>query len=719
MNRYDTDIQPTHFRLESPYPPAGDQPRAIDQLVESIEAGNRFTTLLGATGTGKTFTMAATIARLGRPALLLSPNKTLCAQLCSEFRDFFPSAAVEYFVSYYDYYQPEAYVASSDTYIEKDSSVNDEIDRLRHSATQAVLERRDSLVVASVSCIYGLGAPEDYQGTMIVFRPGEEWPRQELLRRLIELQYTRSMTSLTRATFKLQGEILEIHPVDEEKVYRIEFFGEEIERMSVYDPLTGEVLGNPKRVVVYPASHYVTPSDKRQRAIDSIEAELAERLQWFRERDRLLEAQRLEMRTRYDLEMLQEIGYCNGVENYSRHLTGRAPGETPYTLISYFPKDFVLFIDESHVAFPQIRAMLHGDRARKDSLVEFGFRLPSAYDNRPLSFDEFLKAVGQVVFVSATPGEFERTNSQVIAEQIIRPTGLIDPEVEVRPVTHQIDDLLEEIRVRAAKNERVLVTTLTKKMAEDLTEYLTSLNIKVRYLHSEVDTLGRIQILRDLRLGEFDVLVGINLLREGLDLPEVSLVAILDADQEGFLRSSTSLIQTIGRAARNVSGKVLLYADRYTKAMEEAISETTRRRDIQIAHNEKHGIKPETVRKAVNDILDTLGGFSEGSSPTVRREKTKEMDIPELQQAQERVKMAMQAAAKNLEFETAAALRDELFDIEKAMRKKLEGVPVGAAMESAQAVTEVEPLPDKVRRSSVPRPGEPGYQVPRRKAKNK
>ena len=682
-----------------------------------MRAGNRFTTLLGATGTGKTFTMAAAIAELGRPALVLSPNKTLCAQLCSEFRDFFPQAAVEYFVSYYDYYQPEAYVASSDTYIEKDASINDEIDRLRHSATQAVLERRDALVVASVSCIYGLGSPEDYQGTMLVFRPGEEWPRQDLVRRLVELHYTRTRTSQSRATFKLQGETLEIHPVDEEKIYRIEFFGDEIERMSIYDPMTGEILGTPKRVVVYPASHYVTPPEKRQAAIDGIEAELAERLQFFRERDRLLEAQRLEMRTRYDLEMLQEIGYCNGVENYSRHLTGRAPGETPYTLLSYFPKDFLVFIDESHVAFPQLRAMLHGDRARKDSLVEFGFRLPSAYDNRPLSLDEFLKAVDQVVFLSATPGEFERTQSQVIVEQIIRPTGLVDPEVEVRPVTHQIDDLLEEIRIRAARHERVLVTTLTKKMAEDLTEYLTGLDIKVRYLHSEVDTLGRIQILRDLRLGEFDVLVGINLLREGLDLPEVSLVAILDADQEGFLRSSTSLIQTIGRAARNVSGKVLLYADRYTHAMSEAIGETTRRRDIQIAHNLKHGIVPETIRKAVNDILDTLGDFSDGTSAQQRREKTRELGVPELQDAAERIKTAMQAAAKNLEFETAAALRDELFEIERNLRKKLEGVPVGAALEASNA-----PAPTGKKAPGPARPGEPGYQTPRhkgRRAKNK
>jgi excinuclease ABC subunit B len=702
------------FQLEAPFPPKGDQPRAIEQLVTAINAGERFVTLLGATGTGKTFTMASVIAQLGRPALILSPNKTLCAQLCSEFRDFFPQSAVEYFVSYYDYYQPEAYVAASDTYIEKDSSVNDEIDRLRHSATQAVLERRDSLVVASVSCIYGLGSPEDYQGTMLVFRPGEEYPRQELLRALVLLQYQRTVSALTRATFRVQGEVIEIHPVDEERVYRLEFFGDELEKMSIYDPLTGEVLSQPKRVVVYPASHYVTPMDKRKSAIESIEAELAERLEFFKERGRLLEAQRLEMRTRYDLEMLEEIGYCNGVENYSRHLTGRKAGETPYTLLSYFPRDYLLFIDESHVAVPQIRAMLHGDRARKDALVENGFRLPSAYDNRPLAFDEFLDAVGQVVFVSATPGDFEKAKSSSIVEQIIRPTGLIDPEIEIRPVAHQIDDLLAEIRLREARNERVLVTTLTKKMSEDLTEYLNSFGVKVRYLHSEVDTLGRIQILRDLRLGEFDVLVGINLLREGLDLPEVSLVAILDADQEGFLRSSTSLIQTIGRAARNVSGKVILYADRETQAMQFALSETNRRREIQVAYNKEHGITPETVRKSVNDILDTLGDLSDATNASQRREKNREMDAVQIQAALARLKDAMLNAAKNLEFETAAALRDEVYDLERELRKKMDGQPIGAMMEAAGT-----PLPEgskpsrRAPKSGPAKPGEVGYQTPR------
>lgn len=701
------------MKLVSPFPPSGDQPQAIEELVASLEAGNRFTTLLGATGTGKTFTMAQVIARLRRPALIMSPNKTLCAQLCSEFREFFPEAAVEYFVSYYDYYQPEAYVATSDTYIEKDSSINDDIDRLRHSATQAVLERRDAVVVASVSCIYGLGSPEDYRESMIVFRPGEEMPRQELLRRLVELQYQRSMTTLTRASFRLQGDVLEIHPVDEEVIYRIEFFGDEVERMSLYDPLTGEHRSDARRMVVYPASHYVTPYEKRKRAVESIEAELAERLDFFRSQGRMLEAQRLEMRTRYDLEMLEEIGYCNGVENYSRHLTGRRPGEAPYTLLSYFPNDFITFMDESHVALPQVRAMLHGDRARKDSLVEHGFRLPSAYDNRPLAFDEFLQSVGQVVFVSATPGEYERKHSTRVVEQIIRPTGLLDPEVEQRPVTGQIDDLLGEIRLREQRGERVLVTTLTKKMAEDLTDYLTGLGVRVRYLHSEVDTLGRIQILRDLRLGEYDVLVGINLLREGLDLPEVSLVAILDADQEGFLRSSTSLIQTIGRAARNVSGKVILYADRQTQAIREAVDETNRRRAIQQAYNEEHGIKPESVRKAINDILDTLGDLSGTTSANERTQRAQQMNVEELQRNVQSLRTAMQTAARNLEFETAAALRDEIFELERHIKEKTGDFAVALAAEGTSGF-QVRSRPGPRRLSNAPaKPGEPGYKTPR------
>jgi excinuclease ABC subunit B len=706
------------MKLVSPFPPSGDQPRAIEQLVASLRAGNRFTTLLGATGTGKTFTMASVIAQLGRPALVMSPNKTLCAQLCSEFRDFFPEAAVEYFVSYYDYFQPEAYVATSDTYIEKDSSINDDIDRLRHSATQAVLERRDAVVVASVSCIYGLGSPEDYQSGMMVFRPGEVIPRQELLRRLIDLQYQRTMATLTRSTFRLQGDVLEIHPVDEEVIYRVEFFGDEVEKMSLYDPLTGEFRSEARRMVVYPASHYVTPYDKRKRAVESIENELAERLEFFRSQGRLLEAQRLEMRTRYDLEMLEEIGYCNGVENYSRHLTGRNAGDPPYTLLSYFPKDFVIFLDESHVGLPQIRGMLHGDRARKDSLVEHGFRLPSAYDNRPLAFDEFLASVGQVVFVSATPGEFERAHSSVVVEQIIRPTGLLDPEVEQRPVAGQIDDLLGEIRIREKLNERVLVTTLTKKMAEDLTDYLTGLGVRVRYLHSEVDTLGRIQILRDLRLGDYDVLVGINLLREGLDLPEVSLVAILDADQEGFLRSATSLIQTIGRAARNVSGKVILYADRQTQAIREALDETDRRRAIQRAYNEEHGIQPESVRKAINDILDTLGDLGGTATAAERTQRAQQMDVEDIHRNVLQLRQAMQTAARNLEFETAAALRDEIFEMERALKEKTGDFAVGLAAEGGGAFQGRPRAGMRGTRGGPAKPGEPGYKSPRAR-KNK
>ena len=701
------------FRLQSPFPPKGDQPRAIQELVRSLQAGNRFTTLLGATGTGKTFSMASVIAALDRPALVLGPNKTLVAQLCSEFREFFPSNAVEYFVSYYDYYQPEAYIANSDTFIEKDSAINDEVDRLRHSATHAVLERRDTLVVASVSCIYGLGSPEDYKHTILVFRPGEELPRKFLLNRLIEMQYTRSNTINERASFRLTGEVLEIHPVDEERVHRIEFFGDEVDSMTSYDPVTGEVLGEPKRIVVYPARHYVTPSHKRQAAVDSIQQELQERLEFFKNEGRALEAQRLEMRTRYDLEMIEEIGYCNGIENYSRHLSGRKAGETPYTLIDYFPKDFITFIDESHVAIPQLHGMLAGDRSRKDALVEHGFRLPSAYDNRPLAFHEFLEKVGQIVFVSATPAEYERTHSTVVAEQIIRPTGLVDPELDIRPVKGQVDDLLGEIREREKRKERVLVTTLTKKMAEDLTDYLQGLGVKVRYLHSEVDTLGRIQILRDLRLGEFDVLVGINLLREGLDLPEVSLVAILDADQEGFLRSSTSLIQTIGRAARNVSGKVILYADRITGSIQHALDETSRRRAIQIAHNQENGIVPHTVRKAVNDILDTLG-YQAQESRQERRDKHAGMELEELRELLAQMEQAMLDAAKNLEFETAAALRDEMLSVKKQLNRKLDGLPIADQIALAEEMDKIKvgvgtgrgPL--KVEPKAPPKPGEPG-----------
>ncbi len=662
---------------------------------------------MGATGTGKTFTMAATIARLGRPALVISPNKTLAAQLTAEFREFFPDNAVEFFVSYFDYYQPEAYIPQSDTYIEKDSAINQEVERLRHSATQAVLERPDTLVVASVSCIYGLGNPEDYRRILLVFRPGEQIPRDFLLHRLVEMFFTRTNQSLDYGTFRLQGETLEIHPVDEARVYRIEFFGDEVERMQVMDPVTGEILGTPTRVVVYPAKHYVTPADKMQRALQAISAELEGRLEELKGQGKLLEAQRLEMRTRYDLEVLGELGYCNGIENYSRHLTGRAAGDPPYTLLDYFPEGFVVFLDESHVAVPQLRGMLAGDRSRKDTLVEFGFRLPSAYDNRPLAFEEFLEKVGQVVFVSATPGPYELQVSSTVVEQIIRPTGLVDPEVVVRPVAGQIDDLIHEVKARAARGERTLVTTLTKKMAEDLTDYLAETGVKVRYLHSEIDTLERIEILRDLRLGVFDVLVGINLLREGLDLPEVSLVAILDADKEGFLRSNTSLIQTIGRAARNVSGRVILYADRVTDSMRYALDETQRRRDIQMAYNAEHGITPETIRKAVNDILEMVGSSSEGPAPsTLRFERKSELDVPALQQAIERVQDAMLEAAREMQFETAAALRDEMYALKKEISRRLDGLPIGAALDLAEGA----PWRRPGRRPAppAPSPGEPG-----------
>ncbi|NMA29314.1 MAG: excinuclease ABC subunit UvrB [Burkholderiales bacterium] len=697
----------TAFHLQAPFPPRGDQPQAIESLVASLQAGHRFTTLLGATGTGKTFTMAATIARLGRPALVISPNKTLAAQLTSEFREFFPENAVEFFVSYFDYYQPEAYIPQSDTYIEKDSAINQEVERLRHSATQAVLERPDTLVVASVSCIYGLGNPEDYRKILLVFRPGEQIPRDFLLHRLVEMFFTRTNQSLDYGTFRLQGELLEIHPVDEARVYRIEFFGDEVERMQVMDPVTGEILGTPTRVVVYPAKHYVTPVDKMQKALQAISAELDGRLEELKGKGKLLEAQRLEMRTRYDLEMLTELGYCNGIENYSRHLTGRAAGDPPYTLLDYFPEDFVVFLDESHVAVPQLRGMLAGDRSRKDSLVEFGFRLPSAYDNRPLAFEEFLEKVGQVVFVSATPGPYELQVSSTVVEQIIRPTGLLEPEVVVRPVEGQIDDLIHEVKARAARTERTLVTTLTKKMAEDLTDYLAEMGVKVRYLHSEIDTLERIEILRDLRLGVFDVLVGINLLREGLDLPEVSLVAILDADKEGFLRSNTSLIQTIGRAARNVSGRVILYADRVTDSMRHALDETRRRREIQMAYNEKHGITPETIRKAVNDILEMVGSSSEGAAPSpLRFERKSELDVPALQEAIARVQDAMLQAAREMQFETAAALRDEMYALKKELSRRLDDLPIGAALDLAEGA----PQHRQGARTAppAPSPGEPG-----------
>jgi excinuclease ABC subunit B len=675
------------FTLVAPYPPRGDQPQAIRTLVDSLRKGHRHQTLLGATGTGKTFTMASVIAELGKPALVISPNKTLAAQLCAEFREFFPQNAVEYFVSYFDYYQPEAYIPTSDTYIEKDSTINDEVDRLRHAATQAVLERRDVIVVASVSCIYGLGSPEDYKNAMVVLWRGHQMPRDQILRRLVDMQFTRTTMTLDRGTFRMRGELLEIYPADEEKIIKVDFFDEEIESIQVYHPVTGEILATPSRIVVYPAKHYVTPWHKMEKALKSIEAELEERLAWFRERNMLLEAQRLEMRTKYDLEMLREVGFVNGIENYSRHLTGRQPGDAPYTLLDYLPEnDWVCVIDESHVAVPQIGGMLPGDRSRKDNLIRFGFRLPSAYDNRPLTFDEFMEHVPQAVYVSATPGPYELRHSTVVAEQIIRPTGLVDPEIVVRPVEGQIDDLIGEIRKRVEKSERVLVTTLTKKMSEDLTDYLAEIGIKVRYLHSEIDTLERVQILRALRLGEFDVLVGINLLREGLDLPEVSLVAILDADKEGFLRSETSLIQTIGRAARNVSGTVILYADQMTRSIEKAIDETERRRAIQIQYNEDHGITPSTVRKAVRDILEGLS-LTAGNTPSPYTvPKKDELSMDQLEAMIKKIEAAMKEAARAMEFETAAALRDEMYALRKALADRYVEVPA-AGLESDPTVS--------------------------------
>lgn len=696
------------FRLQAPFPPQGDQPKAIEQIDGGLLEGRRFTTLLGATGTGKTFTMANVIARQGRPTLVLSHNKTLAAQLCSELRDFFPDNAVEYFVSYYDYYQPEAYIATSDTYIEKDSSINDEIDRLRHSATQALLERRDVIIVASVSCIYGLGSPEDYKDTILVFRKGEELHRDYILQRLVDMQFDRTQAVLERGRFRLRGEILEIYPADEEKIIKVEFFGDEVERVQIYNPVSGEVLGTPSRVVVYPAKHFITPRPKLERASRAIEAELKERLSELESQGKMLEAQRLRMRTEYDLEMLLEIGYCNGIENYSRHLSGRSPGEPPATLLDYFPEGFLTIVDESHVTIPQLGGMCHGDRSRKDSLVAYGFRLPSAYDNRPLTFDEFMERVGQVVFVSATPAQYELRVSDKVVEQIIRPTGLVDPEVLLRPVQGQIDDLLGEVRKRAARNERVLVTTLTKKMAEDLTDYLTELGIKVRYLHSEISTLERIQILRDLRLGAFDCLVGVNLLREGLDLPEVSLVAILDADKEGFLRNDTSLIQTIGRAARNVSGTVILYADEITDSIRRATAETQRRRDIQLRYNQEHGIQPQTIRKQVKDILENIALTETVGSGRTRRAKEHDpsLAVQDLERMVSDLEKTMREAAKNLEFETAAALRDEMYELRKELsRRKAEeaqGPLVADAPDDRMIKVEARP---KSRRGSRPRSG--------------
>ena len=657
------------FKIVSDYKMNGDQQDAVDSLVKGLSRNYRHQTLLGVTGSGKTFTMANVIERVQRPTLVIVHNKTLAAQLCSEFKDFFPNNAVEYFVSYYDYYQPEAYIASTDTYIEKDSSINDEIDKLRHSATAALFERRDVIIVASVSCIYGLGDPEDYTELMLSLRPGMQKDRQEIIRRLVDIQYERNEIDFKRGKFRARGDVLEIFPPDSsERVLRVEFFGDEIERISEVNYLTGEVLGIRSHAAIFPANHYATTKPKMLRSIATIEQELEERLKELREQDKLLEAQRLEQRTRYDLEMLQEIGFCQGIENYSRHISGRAPGSPPYTLIDYFPEDLLVVIDESHVSVPQIGAMYNGDRSRKESLVEFGFRLPSAYDNRPLRFEEFEKKVKQAVYVSATPGKYEKRYSQQTVEQIIRPTGLIDPEIIVRPVKGQIDDLIGEISKRVAKQQRVLVTTLTKKMAEDLTSYLRDLEFKVEYLHSDVETLERMELIRNLRLGVFDILVGINLLREGLDLPEVTLVAILDADKEGFLRSETSLIQTIGRAARHVEGTVIMYADRMTGSMQSAISETYRRRKIQMEYNEINGITPTTIQKAVRDTLETMK-VAEGETQYAFAQNIEQLNGKDIQALMNKLEKEMKEAARDLQFERAASLRDKLGELKKMMTK--------------------------------------------------
>ncbi len=658
------------FKLSSDFLPRGDQPKAIGQLVDGLEKGNRYQTLLGVTGSGKTYTMAQVIQRMQRPALVLAPNKTLAAQLCSEFKDFFPENAVEYFVSYYDYYQPEAYIPQSDTYIEKDSSINEEIDKLRHSATIALFERRDVIIVASVSCIYGLGDPEEYSSLVLSLRKGGMYDRDTVLRKLVDIQYSRNDINFTRGTFRVLGDVLEIFPVAAaEKAIRVDFFGDEVERILEFDVLTGEVLGERHHVAIFPASHYAVSHDRMERAVHTITAELEGQLRELRGREKLLEAQRLEQRTNYDLEMMQEMGYCNGIENYSRHLTGRAPGEPPYTLIDFFPRDFIMFIDESHVAVPQVGGMYEGDRSRKSSLVEHGFRLPSAFDNRPLKFNEFEQKLNHVIFVSATPGDYEKKNSVQVVEQIIRPTGLVDPGISVRPTRGQIDDLYGEIKNRVSKGQRVLVTTLTKKMAEDLTDYFKEMGIKVRYLHSDINTIERMEILRDLRLGVFDVLVGINLLREGLDLPEVSLVAILDADKEGYLRSERSLIQTIGRAARNVEGKVIMYADRITGSMSRAINETERRRKLQIEYNQRHGITPRTVTKAVRDVIEATKVAEEKAAYTPNAKKGK-MTKKELKTAIAKLEKEMREAARLLEFERAAELRDILIELRLELRGK-------------------------------------------------
>ncbi len=651
------------FQLVSDYMPMGDQIQAISQLSDGIKKGNKEQILLGVTGSGKTFTMANVIQNVNRPTLVLAHNKILASQLCAEFKEFFPHNAVEFFVSYYDYYQPEAYIPTTDTYIEKDSSVNDEIDKLRHSATSALFERKDVIIVSSVSCIYGLGDPIDYNELVISLRPGMEKPMEEILKKLVDIQFERNDINFVRGKFRVRGDVLEIFPAStSEHAIRVEFFGDEIDRISEIDVLTGEIIGVRKHVAIYPASHYVTTPEKRERAISSIEAELNERIRYFKENDMLLEAQRIEQRTNYDIEMKREIGFCQGIENYSRHISGRAPGSAPYTLLDYFPDDFLLIVDESHVTIPQVRAMYNGDRARKESLVQYGFRLPSAFDNRPLNFEEFNSRLNQVVYVSATPADYERERAVSISEQVIRPTGLLDPEIEVRPTKGQIDDLIDEIQKQVEAGDKTLITTLTKKMAEDLTDYLRENDIKVKYLHSEIKTFERMEIVRDLRSGLFDVLVGINLLREGLDIPEVSLIAILDADKEGFLRSETSLVQTIGRAARNERGRVILYADTITGSMDRAISETKRRREKQMAYNEAHGITPKTIVKGIRDVLYATDSAPDDSVKEVKL--SKDMDIHlQIEILTEQMKLA----ASELRFEDAAKLRDKIKSLEKKL----------------------------------------------------
>ena len=670
------------FLVESPFSPAGDQPRAIAQLVDGIAAGERFQTLLGITGSGKSATIAWTIEAVQRPTLILAPNKSLAAQLAQEMKDFFPGNRVEYFVSYYDYYQPEAYIPSSDTFIEKDSSINDEIDRLRHSATAALLTRRDVIVVASVSCIYGMGNPEEYRGTLLELHVDVDYDQRSILRRLVDLQYDRNDVALGRGNFRVRGDTIEVQPAYEEDVTRIEMFGDTVTRISVVHPVTGESKGDLSEVVIFPATHYVAGEERMRRAVQGIEQELQQQLARFEREGKLLEAQRLRMRTQYDLEMIAEVGYCNGIENYSMHIDGRQPGEPPFTLLDYFPDDYLMVMDESHVTVPQLHGQYAGDRSRKATLVEHGFRLPSAADNRPLRFEEALTRINQCVFLSATPGEYELKTSGRVVEQIVRPTGLVDPEVVVKPTKGQIDDIIALVNDRVEAGERVLITTLTKKMAEDLSEYLLEQGLKVRYLHSNIDTIQRIEILRALRLGEFDVLVGINLLREGLDLPEVSLVAILDADKEGFLRSETSLIQMIGRAARNVNGQVVMYADKRTKAMDAAIGETNRRRARQVAYNAEHGINPQTIRKAVGDILDVLRPSEAGAVPgRGDRRRSKEHDrvvadlrsLPQQELARliQTLEEEMNLAASELRFEYAARLRDEVKELRRELRDAL------------------------------------------------